>query len=263
MRSNWVYIVWFIFYFILFSVLTFGVAIPFYLVTVPLAFSPLAEKLWRKVSGVRPLRINREKDCLLPLFKEVYEGAITEAPYLSKGIKLYIKEDMSINAFAFGKSTLVLTRGSIELMDDDCLKGFIAHEFGHFSNFDTTANLFATVSNLFMSVIMKKLTDIKNGYDEKEGLGIFQSLFKFLFDVIYYFFRGIQFLGDLILMHISRQHEYMADIFALDSGYGESLVNALLQIYDISVEKPKSVKEQMKSSHPHVTLRIELLEKNI
>jgi len=57
---------------------------------------------------------------------------------------------MTINAFAFGKSTLVLTRGSLELLNDDCLKGLIVHEFGHFSHRDTEAILLTTVSNFFI-----------------------------------------------------------------------------------------------------------------
>jgi len=262
-KSNWPYLFWFLFYFLLFGVSTFGVAVIFYLVFVPLAFSYFAESIWRRISGVRPLRLKQEKDRLLPLFKEVYEGAVTTDPKLFTGIKLYIQEDMSINAFAFGKSTLVLTRGSIELLNDDCLKGLIAHEFGHFSHYDTVANLFATVSNLFLSVIMKFLNDTKNKYDEKEGMGIFQSLFKFLFDIIYYVFRSIQFIGDLILMRVSRKHEYLADTFAFKSGFGKELTDVLIEIYGVSVEKPKSVKEQMKSTHPHITLRIEALEKVI
>ena len=56
-------------------------------------------------------------------------------PQLSRKIRLYIQEDMSVNAFVFGKKTLVLTRGSVALLSDDCLKGLMAHEFGHFAHY--------------------------------------------------------------------------------------------------------------------------------
>ena len=261
MNSNWVYVAWFLFYFILFSVATAGIAIPFFLVTVVLAFTPLAEKLWRWVSGVRSLRLKSEKERLLPLFKEVYMGAVQADPNLSRGIRLYIREDMSINAFAFGKSTLVLTRGSLMLLNDDCLKGFIAHEFGHFSHKDTEALLLATVGNFFLSFIMNKLTDLKTRFErEDRKSGIFTGFFKFLFDIVYYLFKAIDFIGELILMHTSRQNEYLADSFARKSGFGEDLTKVLTEIYEVSVSKPQSVKEQLSSSHPHVTLRIERLE---
>jgi len=150
-KNNGVYVAWFLLYFIFFSVVTAGIAIPFYIITVILAFTPLAEKLWRWVSGVRPLRLHSEQVRLLPLFKEVYTGAFHADANLSKGIRLYIKEDMTINAFAFGKSTLVITRGCLELLNDDCLKGLIAHEFGHFSYRHTEAVLLASVSNFYIS----------------------------------------------------------------------------------------------------------------
>ena len=53
---------------------------------------------------------------------EVYKQASKVNPDLPKNIKLYVQENMDINAFAFGKSTLVLTKGSLELLDDDGLK---------------------------------------------------------------------------------------------------------------------------------------------
>jgi len=98
----------------------------------------------------------------VPLFKEVYTEAFQTDPTLSRHIKLYIKEDMSINAFAFGKSSMIITRGSLELLSDECLKGLMAHEFGHFVHGDTIASLFATVSNLFLSLAVKNHHRLKS-----------------------------------------------------------------------------------------------------
>ena len=260
-NSNWIYVVWFLFYFGLFSALTAGIAIPFYILTVAVAFSKVAEKLWRWVTGVRPLRLKSEKDRLLPLFKEVYTGAVGVDANLSKGIRLYIKEDMTINAFAFGKSTLIITRGSLELLDDECLKGLIAHEFGHFSNKDTNAILLATVSNFFMSFVISKLTDLKNRIDNSKNRGGFLIMIcKFIVDVWYYQFRALAIIGELILMRTSRQNEYRADQFALKSDFGADIAKVLNEIYGVSISKPQSVREQLKSTHPHITLRIERLE---
>ena len=257
--NNWPYLFWFAFYFIFFSVITGGVAIIFYAVCVPLAFTPLAEYIWRSVSGVRPLRLRSEKQRLLPLFKEVYEGAVQTDPNLSRAIKLYIKEDMSINAFAFGRSTLVLTRGSIALLSDECLKGLIAHEFGHFAQLDTIMALLSTFANFLFSLILSLLEDNKQRVDEASK-GLIIGCFKVLYDAVYYMFKFLQFIGDLILMRVSREHEYLADSFALVSGFGQELADVLTEIYSVSVSKPQSVKEQLKSSHPPITIRIEELE---
>jgi len=255
-KGNGAYVRWFLFYFFFFSIFTAGIAIPVYVITIIIAFSKGAEKLWRRVSGVRPLRLRSEKERLLPLFKEVYTRAFEADPDISKGIKLYIKEDMTINAFAFGKSTLVLTRGSLELLDDDCLKGFIAHEFGHFSHGDTKAVLLATVSNYFMSKILVKLTDRVNRYEAEDRSGFVAWIVK----GIYRLFKAIDFMGEVILKRTSRRNEYLADSFALKSGFGEDLTKVLIEIYSVSVSKPQSVKEQLKSTHPDITLRIERLE---
>lgn len=250
-KGNGAYVAWYLFYLFLFLPL-----FPLYIITTIIAFSPLAEKLWRRVSGIRPLRLKSEKDRLHPLFHEVYMGAYNANPDFRLIVNLYIKEDMSINAFAFGKSTLVLTRGSIELLNDDCLKGLMAHELGHFAHHDTEAVLLMAVSNFFMSLFFGKLTDFINRHDSGFLVGVVKVLF-------YYPLKVINFIGELILMRKSRQNEYQADIFALGSGFGKELNGALIQLYSIAIEKPKSVKEQMKSSHPHITLRIEQLEKII
>jgi len=259
-KNNLAYLAWFLFYVLPISLITDGIALIFYAITVSFAFSPVAENLWRRVAGVRPLRIKSEKERLLPLFKEVYQGAIKANPKLSKDIKLYIKEDMTINAFAFGKSTLVLTKGSTLHLNDECLKGLIAHEFGHFSYKHTDALLLFTVANLPMSFIIRKLTDVKDHFDNNKRRSL---IIGSLCDFLYYLFKGLDFLGDLILMHSSRKNEYTADEFSVKSGFGKELTDVLIEVYGVSVSEPQSVKEQLRSTHPHVTLRIEQLEKAI
>jgi len=260
-KGNIAYILWVLFYVMLFTVLSFGGMLMYYLILIPLAFTPLAEMLWRLVNGVRPLRLNSEKERLLPLFKEVYEGAIKIDPKISSDIRLYIKEDMSINAFAFGKHTLILTRGSIMLLSDDCLKGLMAHELGHFSYKHTNAVLLMMVAHLPMTFFLKKFTDLKNYYDNSEKrMSIFTFIIRLIIDYIYYMLRAISFIGELILMKTSRANEYVADNFAHECGFGADLTNVLIEIYEVSVSKPQSVREQFRSSHPHITLRIERLE---
>jgi len=213
----------------------------------------VSERLWRWVSGIRPLRIRAEKERLIPLFEEVYSAyPKNRKRNHTRNIKLYIQESMSINAFAFGRETLVLTKGSIDLLSDEALKGLIAHELGHFHNYDTMGALFAYVANLPMSLLMKKLRQKDSTLND--------GLIKFLFSIIYSFFRLIEFTSDLIIMHHSRKQEYKADMLALKCGYGEELAGVLIQLYQISMEKPKSIGEMIRSTHPPITKRIERLE---
>ena len=209
---------------------------------------------------MRPLRLRSEKERLGALFDEVYRHSRKVDKTLPRQIELYIQESMDINAFAFGKSTLILTKGSIDLLSDDDIKGLIAHELGHFSNRDTMFALIATVANLPMTFTLMLLSRAKLKMDEASKESITVKIFKGFFDTVYYIFKAIEFIGDLILMSNRRENEYKADMYALECGYGVELADVLTEIYQVSMEKPRSVKELVKSTHPHITKRIERLE---
>jgi len=253
--DSWAYVIWYAFYVVLFSLLTFGAIIPLYILLLFLGFLPVSEQLWRWVSGIRPLRIRAEKMRLLPLFEEVYEAYLQEEKETkAKNIRLYVQESMNINAFAFGRGTLVLTKGSIDLLSDEALKGLIAHELAHFHNYDTRRALFAYIINLPFSLFMQKLRQVDSSLS---------VVLRLAFNIFFAFFRFIEFIGDLILMHRSRKSEYQADALALSWGFGEELAGVLIQLYQISMEKPKSVKEMLRATHPHITKRIERLEGDV
>lgn len=251
--KSWSYIVWFVFHLFLFGMLTGGLIMPVYIIFFLVAFMPVSEKLWRWSIGIRPLRLKAERDRLIPLFDEVYSAYRHEEMVKhTENIKLYIQESMSINAFAFGRETLVLTKGVVDLLSDEDIKGLIAHELAHFHHYDTMGALFTYVANFPMSLLMKKLRQI----DSTLGDGIA----KFFFNIIFGFFRLIEFVGELILMSHSRKQEYVADMSALKWGYGEELAGMLIHLYQLSMEKPKSIREMIKMTHPPITKRIEQLE---
>ena len=226
--------------------------------------SELAETLWRLINGVRPLRLNKEKERLRPLFLEVYEEASKKDRKLSKNIDLYIQEDININASAFGRRTLILTKGSTMLLNDDNIKGLIAHELGHFSNGDGKVALILYVLFLPVALLVTLFTKIKKMLDEasKESLGI--SVIKGFYDILYLIYiKGIGFIFVLIFMHHRRKSEYKADMFAQACGYGAELAEVLVQLYEVSFSEAGTVKEMMRGTHPHITKRIERLEKSL
>jgi len=262
---------WFLFYFLLFWAILFvftrsaGISLliiaVIYGITIIFAFSNPAEKLWRAVNNVRPSRIRAEKLRLLPLFKEVYVEAVKQDKDLSRGIKLYIQENMTINAFAFGRKTLVLTRGCAEMLSEEKIKGIMAHELGHFAHSDTVAVLVMAVGNIFVSLFMQMLSGIKNRLDKWAEKSFIIGIIKFFYDIIFYIFKGIQSISELLLMHTSRKNEYLADLFALDCGFGENITEALIELYKISGTEKQKIKKLISSSHPPLTKRIENLEK--
>ncbi|MCL2771719.1 MAG: M48 family metalloprotease [Oscillospiraceae bacterium] len=267
---NWLCIFYFAFYVLLFSLLlwliiggrfyiSFLIILGIYLITIVFSLTPIAESLMRFLLGVRPLRINHEKSKLLPLFEEVYSEVVKTDHDLSRNIRLYITENMSVNAFAFGRNTITVYRGSLERLNDECIKGLMAHEFGHISHEDTIISLIMTIGNFFYSLLMILLTNIKNKIDTHKD-SIIMGLIKFFFDIIFYVFRGIEIISNLLIMHASRQNEYKADLFALNCGFGEEITAVLNELYQMTTTKPETIKKIINSSHPPITKRIERLE---
>ena len=266
-RSNWAYVVWFMFYFTLFwlicgaNKISLIVVSSIYCAAILLSLSEAGEAFWRASYVVRPLRTNREKERLIPLFKEVYEHICSADKYFPTKINLYIQENMEINAYAYGRKTLVLTRGSIEMLNDDCLKGLMAHEFGHFYYRDPTIILILSVGNFFMFFLKKLFCGNGSGPQfQNEKLSLITFLFKSVYDFLYGIYMFFVSLGDVIITSVSREHEIDADWFAYVCGYGNELTEVLYELYSMTFSKPESIREQLRSTHPPITVRIEALE---
>jgi len=256
------YIIQFIVYFLLFWLIAGLIAgssktglliiTIIYAFTFLFAFSPVVEIRWRIVNGIRPLRLKSEKDRLIQLFNDVYAEVRKANPKINSDIKLYISEDIEVNACAFGRHTIVLNRGSIELTSDEGIKGLIAHEFGHISNLNTHLDLFSNVSNLFMAIFAPNYFRLL-----KKGDNIIAAL---ILSVVFFVPVTIKLISDVILLSVNRKQEYEADSFAVRIGYGHELADILNQIYHVSFGKAPSVRELLNSTHPPITMRIERVE---
>jgi len=133
----------------------------------------------------------------------------------------------------------------------------MAHELGHFSNFDTLMSLITIIGNFPMSIILKGLTNLVKRLKKCNWI---IKILAFPVYWYYWIFSLINFISSLILMHLCRRHEYWADMFALECGFGTEINAALIEIYHASIHKPGSIKEQLRSTHPDITKRIERLE---
>lgn len=83
-----------------------------YTISIMISFSPIGEKLLRFLYNVRPLETSKEKEYILPLFKEVFEQAKIKNKYLNK-IEICIIDNMTVNAMALGRRTIAVTKGAI------------------------------------------------------------------------------------------------------------------------------------------------------
>lgn len=269
LAKNYIYFVWVIIYFLLaWSILgadwdSFVLVFILYGISISIALSPLGETMLRFIEKLRPLSTKEEKEYLLPIFEEVYENAKEKDQKLNNNIRLYIIDNMYVNAFAIGRKTIAVTKGAVQTFSQDELKGVIAHEFGHLSNGDTKALLLSTIGNGIFSVlifvlrIIMLITEVVFSLTRIPFLDVFAVLARFLFDIGVIIFS---YVSEILLSVNSRQNELWADKFAFEIGYGEELVSSLYILQKISLPNNLKLLDRLRASHPNTAKRIEQLE---
>ena len=124
--------------------------------------------------------------------------------------KIYMVENKSPNAFATGRNpqraVVCVTRGLLELLDEEELKGVLAHELAHVKNRDTLVmTVTASVAGaIMMLAYMARWAAIFGGYSrDRKGSGNIISLI------------AVSILAPIaaviVQLAISRSREYAAD----------------------------------------------------
>src|SRR4030043_460032 len=152
--------------------------------------------------------------------------------------KIYVIEESGMNAFTTGRnpsnSVLVLTRGIINNLNDEELKGVVAHELSHVKNYDillgTIVVILVGMITIISNIILRSFFFGGRGRrsDRSSGGGIITLIFLVV---------GIALLilspiiATLIRLAISRNREFLADSTGvLVSRYPAGLANALRKI---------------------------------
>ena len=278
LRANWAYLLWgglhiLLAYFIFYGIshdtsASWEMTAIIYAVSIGLAISPLGEFLMRALERARKVETKRDKEYLMPLFEEVYEEARKKTPSINKHIKLYITESKDINAFAVGRKTVMLTRGAIDSLSPEELKGIMAHEFGHISSGDSVARVITIVGNGFFSVVVMICKAIMLLF----GVAVAIKSKKFVLTFIVGFIVNLLFnysitafllMGNILIALNSRYREYLADDYAYNIGFGDELKETLYQINTLNMGGRQKLKDWLKARHPHTTARIARLERKL
>ena len=277
LRANWAYILWgglhlVLAYWVLASFMGreagLQTTVIIYVLSIGVAVSPIGEFIMRGLERARPVETKRDKDYLLPLFEEVYEEARKKTPSLNKYIMLYITEDKTVNAFAVGRKTIMLTRGAIDSLSPEELKGTIAHEFGHMTSGDSIARVITIVGNGLFSLIVLacKIIMLIFGLITaiKTKKYVLTYVVGFIANLLFnYSIMAFLFLGNVLIALNSRYREYLADDYAYNIGFGEERKETLYQINALDMGGKRSLKDWLKASHPHTTARIAHLERKL
>ena len=252
-----------------------------YIVTGFVALSPVGEWLFRLVNGCKKIEDPALLNRLQPLFLEVKARAQEKRPdvIVDPKIALYMKEDNDLNAFAMGRRTVCVTRGLLQLSDEE-IKGVLGHEFGHLVTHDTDLTLLITVGNFMISAAVTAfrllmlfynvIVNIVSAFFGNEG-ALARILYSFSSFVITLFVDGAMWvwtqLGILMVMKSSRDAEFEADAFSCDIGYSEGLLS-FFRMLDRLEERSGAKKERgnifaaLAASHPDTDKRIAKIESN-
>lgn len=190
--------------------------------------------------------------------------------------KLYYLDTNSMNAFATGRdpkhAAVVVTRGLLEKMELDEVKGVLGHELSHVKNYDT--RLMAIVA--ILAGLISILADAywyssvagKAGHRDRSGIIAFISLFFVLIAPL---------SAMLIQLSISRKRELLADAFGAQSVKNPTFLASALKkisldqtplphnnlatahLYISNPLKSEDFLDRLFSTHPPVEERISIL----
>ncbi|WP_067141898.1 M48 family metalloprotease [Oceanivirga salmonicida] len=232
-----------------------------YLIFSALSLSPVGEFYLRFKTGAKKLS-SKEEERLIPLFNEVYSKVLEKNKNISKNIKLFIsRADLSPNAFATGRNTICVTKGLLNLTDED-IKGVFAHEFGHLVNKDTDLLSIILIGNLIVNiyiVIVRIIIIIISIFIGDEESSFLVLLLTTLFLNLIIYISGK--ISLWLISYSGRQQEYDADKFAHEIGFGDELYYALKTLEAYSGEVTKGVFAMLEASHPNTEYRLKKLVK--
>ena len=168
---------------------------------------------------------------LFTIVKDVAQKAGIPMP------KVYIIKSEQPNAFATGRdpehSAVAVTHGIMDTLDDDELKGVIAHEISHIKHRDTLiATITATIAGVISFVAsMAQWAAIFGGFGrDDDGGNIVELLALAIIAPL---------VATLLQLGVSRSREYLADARGASFvGSGEGLARALTKLEQSARKRP-------------------------
>jgi len=152
--------------------------------------------------------------------------------------KLYISPAEQPNAFATGRNpkhaAVAVTQGILKVLDEDELRGVLAHELGHVGNRDIliTSVAAAIAVGITFAARMLMWGAIFGGGDDERGNMLGALAMMILAPIA----------AALIQMALSRSREYQADLSGAELvGTGEPLARALRKIEAYAKQIPMDV----------------------
>ncbi|OGH13294.1 MAG: protease HtpX [Candidatus Levybacteria bacterium RIFCSPHIGHO2_01_FULL_38_26] len=186
-----------------------------------------SDKLALKMSGAKPIK-KRDYPQLFEIVEDLSRKMKIPMP------KMYITPAAQANAFATGRdpshASVAVTKGIMNILSKEELKGVLAHELSHVKNRDIlVASVAAVIASAISFLANMSLFGAFSRGDNRGGAGAFGLLIAILVPIA----------ASIIQLAISRQREYGADeTGARLIGNGEPLARALIAIHDSTRRAP-------------------------
>lgn len=168
-----------------------------------------------------------------PASADVIEEVTGEYDYSHP--KLGLIADRNPNAFTYGSARfnarVVLTEGCFEFLDDDEVASVVAHELGHVTSRDfivmTIANTLVQLLYLIAVYSWRFAAASGSGGGGRGARGGRATSVLYGVAVLSYL---LWFVGEYIVLYLSRVREYAADGFAAENTHPDDLSSALVKI---------------------------------
>lgn len=263
-RKNPAYFVATVIYmFISFLLGGFILSFVFYVIAMFFIFSPIGDKFLMVLNNIRPLETRREKEYLIPIFEEVYEQAKAKNPELPE-IHICVMDKTIINACAVGSRTVAVTKGAMQNLSEEELKGILGHEIGHIANGDTIASLYMVVGSGFFSFFVLVAKLLMHFVDNLNGIFLnsqfINAILRIIYRLLHYVILVFTFIMQIATSFNSRKAEYRADMYSFSLGFEIEMIEALYLLETISLGDNSTLIQKMTASHPRITARIQRLE---
>ena len=190
-----------------------------------------SDKLAVKAARAKPVS-REEAPQLYAIVEDLTQRANLPMP------KLYISPAEQPNAFATGRNpkhaAVAVTQGILKVLDEDELRGVLAHELGHVGNRDIliTSVAAAIAVGITFAARMLMWGAIFGGGDDERGNMLGALAMMILAPIA----------AALIQMALSRSREYQADLSGAELvGTGEPLARALRKIEAHAKQIPMDV----------------------
>ncbi len=179
--------------------------------------------------GVKVIPEDTRDPVLRDLVQMVHE--LSRAAYLPKMPEVGIYESPEVNAFATGpsksRSLVAVSRGLLQRMNREEIKGVLGHEVAHIANGDmVTMTLIQGVVNAFVMFLARviayaiTMAGTKDG-EERQGTPMSYYIVQLVLEIAF------MILGSMVVAWFSRYREYRADAGGARLAGRGSMIQAL------------------------------------